>query len=365
MARGLPKVSTIFKKIADLTATQRRSGIAALILIDSSVTELTHSIIEDDTETPSTLSADNKAYISQALRGIPDELKVVIIPPPVDPEPLDITEALDYLEMTKFNVVAVPGQVTSIQTALSEWIKTLRTDRGKKVMGIVANVASDHEGIINFTTTDIETQNGVYTAEDFTARIAGLIAGLSLDMAPTYQVLSDVISLPIVSRATLNGKVDSGELVLFHDGEKVKVGRGVTSLTTLGEDTSPGWQKIKLTRIYDKLDTDVRGTISDSYIGQVGNSYPNKIMLVEAINTYLKTLEQGELLYPNSNKCDIDVEAQKTYLKQIGYTTDDGRTPTNMTDQEIREAKTEDKLFLKLKAMGLDAMEDADIRIYV
>lgn len=365
MTLGLPKLSVVFKKLADLIATRRKFGVAALILVDNSITDLTYCEIEDDTEIPPALSEENKTYINQALRGIPDKLKIVMIPPPTESATLDITPALNYLEMISFNLVCAPGQPNEIQTTLSDWVKTLIADRRKKVLGVVANVASDHEGILNFTTTEIETASDVYTAEEFVARITGLIAGLSLDVAPTYQVLSEVTSLPILSRSELNTRIGSGELILFHDGEKVKIARGITSLTTLGADQSEGWQKIKLVRIYHKLYTDIRGVISDNYIGKVGNKYTNKILLVEAINDYLKRLEEAELLHPGANRCSIDVQAQKNYLKKIGYVTEDGRPPASMTDQEIREAKTGDKVFLKLRAMGLDAMEDADIKIYV
>lgn len=364
MAQGLPKVGIVFKNIAELTARQRSYGISALILVDSSVTELTYNKIDDVTRVPSTLSSTNKDYIEQALKGLPETLKVVVLPVPGELETLDITPALNYFEMTKFNVIAAPGQGSTVQTAISEWIKTMRSDRGKKILGVVSDVAGDHEGVINLTTTDIQTKDNIYTASEYTARVSGLIAGLRLDIAPTYQVLKEIVSLPVISREVLSNRIDAGELVIFHDGEKAKLGRGVTSLTTLG-DKSAGWKKIKLVRIYDRVHSDVFTTIEDEYIGKFGNSYPNKILLVEAINSYLKVLEDGGLLHPGVNECDIDVEAQKTYLLQTGYVTDDGRTPPQMDEQEIREAKTDDRVFLKIKAMALDAMEDVDINVYV
>ena len=83
--------------------------------------------------------------------------------------------------------------------------------------------------------------------------------------------------------------VGEGKLILFHDGEKVKCGRGVNSLTTV-TGRSDVWKKIKIVEILDMIQQDIRLTIQDNYIGKVPNSYDNKLQLVTAISVYLQAL---------------------------------------------------------------------------
>ena len=55
----------------------------------------------------------------------------------------------------------------------------------------------------------------------------------------------------------------------------------------------------------------------------------------------------------------LDFEAQKSYLKSKGVDL------SYMTLQEIKEANTGSKVFLKAKIKVLDAMEDIDLSIEI
>ncbi len=77
-----------------------------------------------------------------------------------------------------------------------------------------------------------------------------------------------------------------------------------------------------------------------------------------AIKEYLEELEKEELIEVGS-LVDIDIEAQKQYLKSKNIDI------SNMKEQEIREANTGSKVFLKAKIKMLDAMEDIDLSIEI
>ncbi len=63
------------------------------------------------------------------------------------------------------------------------------------------------------------------------------------------------------------------------------------------------------------------------------------------------------MLDTGKNKCEIDLAAQKVYLKSIGEDAD------NMSDQEIKEANTRDQVFLTSTQRPLDAIEDVSMTI--
>lgn len=355
---GLPSVNIIFQSKA-IKAIQRGAvGILALVLKDASVEELTEIVLQDVADIPETLSVTNQDYLEQAFMGTPKEIKAVVIPSSAS----NYNDALNYLETIKFNVLVIPGIADADVTVVATWVKSMRDTKERKIIAVLPDEAADHEGIVNFvvedgagTAKELSVGMDTYTASEYAARIAGLIAGLPLTVAPTFRVLTEITDVPKLTKSQADTKIDAGKLILFHDGEKVKIARGVTSLTTTTETKGEPWKKIKLVRILDMIYHDIKDTIEDEYIGSVQNSYENKLLLCAAINAYYEVLEAERVLDPGKNKCEINVAAQKTYLRSIGGDVD------NMTEQEIKEANTRDKVFLLSTVRPLDAIEDVQL----
>ena len=351
---GLPNVNIEFSSKATAAVKQGTVGVLALALKDSSVTSgVKQYEITSVADVPSALSADNEEYVQNAFIGTPKQVKIVVI----SDEATDYSDALSRLEAISFDTVAFPGATSDDVGLLATWVKSMRDTKDKKIIAVLADVNADHEGIVNLTTSEIEVGSESYSATEYTARVAGLIAGLPLTVAPTFRVLPEVDDVPKLTKVQADAKVDAGEMVLYHDGEKVKIARGVTSLTS--STKSVEWKKVKLVRIFDKVYTDIKRTIEDMYIGATQNSYNNKLLLVNAINGYLEILENANILDQGKNACAIDLVAQKAYLKSIGMDTD------SMSEQEIKEANTRDQVFLVLNIKALDAIEDVALKIII
>jgi hypothetical protein len=354
----LPSVNIIFQSKAAAVIARGSVGILAVVLKDASVAQLTALTLTDVSDIPDTLSANNQKYLEDAFIGTPKEVKAVVLPGTA----LDYSEALTYLETIKWNVGCIPGISDADATAVATWAKGMRDNKERKIMMVLPDEAADHEAVINFVVEDgagvagnVTVGENTYTASQYSARIAGLIAGLPLTVAPTYQVLSEVDDVPHLTKAEADTKIDAGKFILYHDGEKVKVARGVTSLVTTTETKGADWKKVKIVRILDMIYHDVKDTIEDVYIGKYQNSYENKLLLIAAINAYYEQLEQEGLLDPGKNRCEIDLAAQKAYLKSIGEPVD------TWTDQQIKEANTRDKVFLTSTVRPLDAIEDIQL----
>jgi len=157
----------------------------------------------------------------------------------------------------------------------------------------------------------------------------------------------------------MDNKIDNGEFILFHDGQKVKVGRAVNSLTTATQDKGEIFKKIKIVEAIDMIRNDIQMTAQDSYIGKYSNSYDNKCLLITAISGYFTQLELEGILQAGSSFVGIDMAAQEAYLQSKGMDT------SEMTEQEIKEANTDDKVFLKANIKILDAIEDIDLKIAI
>lgn len=353
MSSGLPQILITFKSKAATVIGRGSRGIAALILKDASVSSGISVVeVSDSTDIPAALSDENKDYISKALiGGSKPPLKVLAVSIPS--VSADYTSALNDLETRKFDYLAVPGIASGDTANVATWVKNLRDNLNMKIKAVLPNTAADHEGIINFATDNIYAGTSIYDASKYTARIAGLLAGTPLTISATFWPLPEVTDIPRLTKSEYDAAIAAGKFVLYYDGEKAKVARAVNSLVTITEDKGVDFQKVKLVDIMDMRHNDIKSTIEDSYIGKYPNSYDNKLLLVSAIKAYDESLVTDGLLDPDfDNTTGIDTAAQKIYLESIGITT------SEMTEQEIKEANTQDKVFLLSNIKILDAIED-------
>ena len=276
-----------------------------------------------------------------------------------------LQNALSHFENTQFDYLCYPSAVDEDKTAIVTWVKSQR-NLGNMVKAVLANETADYEGIINVTQSEVVVGEKTYTAAEFTARVAGLIAGTDLRMSTTYTSVPEVDLIPYESRAETTEKVGKGEFILYKESGRIKVARGVNSLTTVSDTTvtdiqSKGdlFQKIKTVDIMDLIANDIRKTARDAYIGKLSNSYDNKVLLITAIHGYFDGLINDGLVEKNTVTVDIDMEEQKKYLKSNGVSI------SNMSDQQIKEANTGDQVFIAVKCKILDAIESISIRVFI
>lgn len=351
---GLPNISIAFKSAAISAIKRGERGIVALIMKDSTNNGFKELLTVVDI--PSDLSDANKAAIQLAFTGgVKPPSKVLIYVQPL--ASTDYTEAQAYLETAKWDYLAVVGIEADEMAGIAAWIKSLRENLNKKVKAVLPGIAADYEGIINFTTGTIKVGSTAYTNVQYAPRIAGVLAGTPLNISATFQVLPEVTDVsPRLTKTQLDTAIDSGKFEIFNDGEKVKVARAANSLVTTTADKGEVYKKIKIIDILDLIYSDIKRTAEDSYIGKYPNSYDNKILLITAINGYLEGLAADQLLDSNAeNSANIDIAAQKIYLRSIGVNTD------NLTDQEVKEYNTNDKVFLGGAIKPLDAIEDISL----
>ena len=126
---------------------------------------------------------------------------------------------------------------------------------------------------------------------------------------------------------------------------------------SITEERPEDLKKIKIVEGMDVIIHDIYTTFEDEYVGKVVNSYDNKQMFVGAVNDYLKKMEGSVLDETGDNFVEVDLEANREYLKRQGIDTEE------MTDTQIREANTGSYLFLTGACRFLDAMEDLALKM--
>lgn len=354
---GLPEININFQSLAISAIQRSQQGIVALVLADdtASFESIEYRSIADVES--SDWAASNLEYIKQTFLGVPSKVIVERVSEAIEDDPVNYSEAQRRLANKRWNYLAIPGITSSAVSDISSWIIGQRTNEKKTFKAVLPHSESDNEGIINFTTEDIKVGESTYSASEYTARIAGILAGLSLERSATYYVLPEVES--IIEHEDPNKEIDEGQLILINDGEKIKIGRAVNSLTTTSTSKGEDWKKIKIIEGHDMIQDDIRRTFEDQYVGKVNNSYDNQVLFLAAVNAYLSSLE-GSVLNPNvENAVEVDVEAQRKAWESIGTDTSD------WDDQEVKNHAFQSKVFAGGSIRFLDAMEDLEFVISV
>ena len=348
---GLPIIDISFKQLAKTAVIRSQRGIVALILKDTAKTSLT---VFDEGDIPSNLTETNRNLIKDVLKGSPNKIELYVLGTEGE-----ISEALTYFEGVEFNLMCMPSAESGDITAIKTFIKKMNDVVKYKCDAIVANDKADSEAIINYTAKDIVVNGESVTTANHTARMAGLIEGTPLHQSITFATLSDIDAIENLTKEEADRRIDAGELILVREMGKVRVARGVNSLTTLTDTKGNAFQKIKLRKTLNLIHNDLRRVIVEKYIGKVPNNYDNKCVLITEIKNYLDELSVEQLI-EKVNTVGIDLIAQKKWLK------DNTNLDVNvMSEQEIKEANTQSNVFIAISLKVIDAMEDIMIGISI
>lgn len=287
-------------------------------------------------------------------------------------------DALKKCANVKFNYICHPTGTVQDQQNLATWIASQREHKHKIFKAVVAKYAADNYGVINFTTDKIKVENpvytaaleaaegdedavdilipkyNVYTAAQYTGRIAGILAGISLDRSVTYYALPEVVE--VEEYDDIDAHINSGELCLFDEkeGNGVKIARGCNSLTTFSSTVGEDFRFIKIVESIDLIKEDIREAFRNDYVGKVANTYEMKMLFVSAIHSYFNGLKGNVLDQSASNSNYVEID----YNKNANFAKAKGKDVASMSRQQILETNTGTKVFLCGKITCTNSMED-------
>lgn len=384
---GAPSINISFIEKAISAVTRGERGIVMLwvkdtlpLLAKNPITVITENDI------PDSLKDSSAEQIKLAMMGYTNAPKKVLVYCMGIADGAETTEiensykkTMEASETIKFDYLAIPTVQTDGKTQeVAAWVKTMREVKKKKIKAVLPNTAADNEGIINFATEkSIKTEsiigsNGAretidteFTTEQYCTRIAGLIAGTPMTIASTYAPLPELSDCTRLS--DIDTPVNEGKFIIFHDGEKVKVVRGVNSFITTVDGKADSFKKIKIVEAMDMINDDITKTAQDSYLGKYANTYSNKCLLISAISAYFAQLKKDDII--SGYSVGLDAGAIRVYLKGKGLqaTLDDGsvKEVDECSDEEIVTADTGASVFLTGNVKILDAIEDITMPIYI
>lgn len=354
MSLGLPSFNFIFKTKGVSAIERSARGIVAVILRDGTEGGQEQNIYNKVDDVDFTQwTEDNYNYLKLIYEGAPSKVIAMRIGENAE----SYQAVLKKLKDLKWNYLCIPGIKAADTTTIGAWIKQYRNDEQKTFKAVLPHYAGDHEGIINFTTENITSAitGKKHTAAEYCARIAGVLAGLSLSRSSTFYVLTDIVSAEVPDEP--NDRINNGELIITFDGKKYKIGRGVNSFVSFTATKGEDIRKIKIVEGMDLYMDDIRDTFEEYYVGKVINDYDNKQAFVAAIGAYHKELLGDVLDRSYDNTVGVDIGAQRIYLEGRGTDT------TEMDDTAVAQANTGSKVFICSNVKFVDAMEDLDMTV--
>ena len=368
---GLPQVLINFRTQGTTAIKRSARGSVAMVLHDGAKNEIQQFRISDTTDIPDEiLSEKSVELVKLCLKGTPLRVLLYVIPEAgteVEPDGhlADQSDVLDLIQTVKWNYICAPTSEGTEQSDLADWIKAQRNNKRKTFKAVCAKQEADHEGVINFCTDNIVAVNGTdengdptyttYNAVQYSARIAGILAGLALDRSATYFSLTEVQS--VESYPDIEERIDKGQFLLFDemDGNGVKIARACNSLKTFTTDKGEDFRFIKIIEAVDMITDDIRDTWKKFYVGKVINDYNHKMLFIAAIMVYFDEIKGNVLDRDGGNVVDIDENAQKNYAILKGEDID------KMSAMDIRKFNTGTKVMLSGKVKPVNAMEDLTI----
>lgn len=350
---GLPEIIIAFKQKASDAIMRSPRGMVAVIMQDDTTEQFLTPCTRWKDVKKSEWAEESLKVLKLVFKGGPQ--KVLIVREIRTEGNLDLTQTLKEIMHINIDYLCYPGYLSKDLQILRDYIAEAH-EKGKKVKAVLPDVTADDMHIINFSAAHVtakwldEEAPVTYTTAEYCCRIAGILAGLPLTQSCTYHVLDEIVDADVP--ADPDKEIDAGKLIIVFDGEKFKIGRGVTSLQTVTPEHPESFKKIKIVEGMDVIRHDIFSTFEENYVGDVTNGYDNKQLFVGAVNTYLRIMQGSVLNAEATNLVQISAEGNREYLENNGIDT------TDMTEQELKEADTGSYVFLEGTCKFLDAMED-------
>lgn len=183
------------------------------------------------------------------------------------------TAALTAFEVEAFNVIGYPGTDEDIKSLFATFVKRLRDDEGRKIVGVLYQHDGDNMGLINVKNGVVLTNGTVVTGDKAVAWVTGASAGAEVNESLTNTAYDDAVDVDIkYTKSQFEAAIQAGEFVFYADYGKARVLTDINSLVTIGQNMSGDWTSNRVVRVMDGWANDVARIFGDSYIGLVTNS---------------------------------------------------------------------------------------------
>lgn len=357
----MPKITINFLAAAESFVSRSARGVVAVILKDAAVNTTPMTLeLKSAAEIPTTLTAANQTYLKQAFIGCADGRVSRVYCYVAAAAASSFTAAFAWLATKRFDWMVMPPDANVDECGACEsWLAAQRAQNGAIYKAVLA-AADDpnYERVVKFVTYDIKVGGTTFSAGQYCARIAGLLASTPITRSVTYAELPEVEDVHRLTAAAMDEAVLDGELIAFFDGQRVRLGLGVNSLTQFdpGDDKTDDMKKVIIMECRDMIEDDLRRLCAEQYVGRLKNSYDSRLTVLAGVKEYFTSLE-AQTVVQSGWSAALDANAQRAYLEAASIDT------SEMSDDEVLRYDYGTSMFIAVRAKILDAIENITISV--
>lgn len=362
----LPKIDIAFKQLSNTFIERSERGISILIIKDN--TDRTFSYkkyteIEDLTADKEKYTEENFQYLNDVMSFGVAELGVVRIDvqsvePAVTAQTMD--DALKIVgQKYKTGWIGTVGETADYE-AINTWVKA-KAKNNLTFRTICTGVTTpDHKFIVNVDGGDVKftDDRGKKGLKHYIPSLIGIASACNIARGMTYYVCSNLKEVEEVDN--VETALNEGKMVLINDYGTVRIGLGINSLTTFdGEETFEDMRYIDIIEAMTMIQDDIREVYKTQYVGACKNRLDNQMIFISAVNTYLDSLEELEVLdNAYDNVVDVNVKAQRKAWEAVNA---EAKT---WDDTKVKNMAFKREVFLLGDIKILGAMENLALEIY-
>lgn len=198
---------------------------------------------------------------------------------------------LTAIEVESFNTIAYPGDDEAVKALFLAFVKRLRYDEGRKIVGVLAGCKGDDIGVIDVKNGVVLADGTSVSRQQATAWVAGASAAAAVNESLTNAAYDGAVDVTEkYTKSQYEAAIQAGEFVFYADDGKARVLTDINSLTSFGAGASEDWSSNRVVRVMDGWANDVARIFGESYKGSATNSDTGRQLfkgdLVKLANQY-------------------------------------------------------------------------------
>ena len=286
--------------ITELTTPADTFTVSTVVdgeIVDQQTAETVEDLVANDWVTWSGTGA-LAATVGQALTNGADGT----------PAASDYSDFLTAIEPYKFDVLIYDGSDTTVQDAMTAFVKRMSEEAGVYTQLVAAGLTNpDSRYVINVMSGAVLNDGTELTPQQVTWWVGGATAGAQYNQDLTYATYPSAVDVtPKLTNSGYEEAIKGGELVLFADDGVVKIEYDINSLVTYTQDITDVYHYNRTMRLVNTIANDIYQQFTDSYIGSVNNNEQGRMMFKTAIVGYLLTIQANNGIQ-NFEADDVEV----------------------------------------------------------
>ncbi|KAF5056848.1 Phage tail sheath protein subtilisin-like domain protein [anaerobic digester metagenome] len=184
------------------------------------------------------------------------------------------TAWLNAVEVESFSVLGYPGTDASVKALVAAFVKRLREDEGKKIVGVLHDyTTADSIGIISVKNGVKLADGTTLTGDQAVAWVAGASAAAEINESLTNTAYDGAVDVDTkYTKSQYEAALNAGEFVFYADSGAARVLSDINCRTTFGGGISEDWTSNRVVRVMDGWANDTARIFGERYLGTQTNS---------------------------------------------------------------------------------------------